>query len=103
MAEFCKACSIELSNKDHGDLAGITSAKNKANGVAAIVICEGCGVIQVDQKGNCISKDCLKNKRSGHGMPYNWKGGDKPDDRGKGELFNHKRSLKKGVKNANRL
>ena len=84
MAEFCKACSIKLYNNDLGDLAGITSAKNQADGVAAIVICEGCGVIQVDQDGNCISIDCLKFGQPGYGMPYDWKGGD-AHDRGKGD------------------
>lgn len=98
MAEFCKACS-----GGYNDLAGITSAKNEANGVAAIVICEGCGVIQVDREGNCISIDCKKANQPGHGMPYKWKGGGKSNDRGKGELFNHKQSLKRGVENANRL
>jgi hypothetical protein len=34
------------------------------------VICEGCGLIQVDQLGQCISKDCLKQGQYGHGMPY---------------------------------
>lgn len=95
MADFCKACSLELSNRDYGDLAGITSKKNKSNGVAAIVICEGCGVIQVDCEGNCISVDCLKVGQLGHGMPYNWKGGGTSKDRGKGVLFNRKSNLRK--------
>ena len=96
MADFCKACSIKLSNKDYGDLAGITSKKNEANGVAATVICEGCGVIQVDCEGNCISVDCLKVSQPGHGMPYKWKGGGTSKDRGKGRLFNYKVNFKKG-------
>lgn len=97
MAEFCRACSIQLHGKDFDDLAGITSTKNESNGVAAIVICEGCGIIQVDHEGNCISTDCLKMGQPGHGLPYNWKGGDKSNvkGRGKGELFNHKPKLRK--------
>ena len=95
MASFCKACSIELFGKDLGDLAGITTTKNEASGLAAVVICEGCGVIQVDHEGNCISPDCLCKGQPGHGVPYNWKGGDKPNDRGKGQLFNRKPNLKK--------
>ena len=67
-----------------------------SNKAAAIVICEGCGVIQVDQEGNCISTDCQQAGQPGHGIPYNWKGGDKPNDRGKGILFNRKRNLRKG-------
>ena len=90
MTRFCKSCSPLAS-----DFAGITSTKNKTNGLAAIVICEGCGVIQVDPDGNCISTDCLKMGQPGHGLPYNWKGGGKANDRGKGVLFNHKPNLKK--------
>ena len=95
MASFCKSCSIEIFDKDVGDLAGITSEKNETNGVAAIVICEGCGVIQVDHAGNCISIDCLRVNQPGHGMPYKWKGGGTLNDRGKGRLFNRKPNLKK--------
>ena len=95
MANFCKACSIKLHGKDFGDLAGITSVKNELEGLAVIVICEGCGVIQVDKDGNCISPDCLCTGQSGHGIAYRWKGGDKANDRGKGQLFNRKPNLKK--------
>jgi hypothetical protein len=61
MAEFCRQCSIELFGRDHGDLAGITSRRDYQKGLAEVVICEGCGVIQVDPNGNCISNDCIKN------------------------------------------
>jgi hypothetical protein len=95
MAEFCKACSIKLDGKDFGGLAGITSVKSELEGLAAIVICEGCGVIQVDKEGNCISLDCLCAGQLGHGLAYGWKGGGKANDRGKGQLFNRKPNLKK--------
>ena len=85
-----------MFDKDVGDLAGITSKKNEANGVAVTVICEGCGVIQVDRAGNCISIDCERANQPGHGIPYNWKGGDKSNERGKGKLFNRKLNLRKG-------
>ena len=91
MASFCRACSIKLRGKDFGDLAKITTKKNEANKVAAIVICEGCGVIQVDNAGNCISTDCLCAGQPGHGLPYNWEGGGTSNDRGKGKLFNRKK------------
>ena len=95
MAEFCKACSLELLGKDFSELANITSKKNESNGVAVTVICEGCGIIQVDHAGNCISTDCLRAGQPGHGLPYNWKGGGKQNDRGKGRLFNNKQNLRK--------
>ena len=61
MAEFCKQCSLELFGEDYGDFAGLTSKKQYKKGFAAIVLCEGCGPIQVDPEGKCISPDCLKN------------------------------------------
>ncbi len=68
MAEFCKACAIEFAEIDYGDLAHITSKKDEKEGKYVVVICEGCGVIQVDHKGNCVSKDCLKKGEEGHGV-----------------------------------
>lgn len=85
MADFCKACSIEYDGEDHGDLAGITREKHEKEGLAAVVICEGCGIIQVNHAGECVSPDCLKVGQSGHGVPFNWRGGEK-GTRGKGKL-----------------
>ncbi len=60
MADFCHKCSIDLFGEDFGDLAGITEEEPWRQGLACIVICEGCGPIQVDPLGNCVSEDCLK-------------------------------------------
>ena len=68
MADFCKQCAEEIFGKQAkrdgicllSDLRGITSKKDYAKGLAAVVICEGCGPIQVDPEGNCVSEDCLK-------------------------------------------
>ena len=60
MADFCRQCSLELFGKDFGDLANITKKRDYKKGLAVVVLCEGCGYIQVDPKWNCISKDCLK-------------------------------------------
>lgn len=60
MADFCKQCSIEMFDQDFEELAGITSHADWQEDKAAVVICEGCGPIQVDPEGNCVSKDCLK-------------------------------------------
>lgn len=85
MANFCKACSIELFGKDFGDLAGITRKSHERRGEAMVVICEGCGVIQVNHLGECISSDCLKAGQPGHGVSFKWKGGE-TKTRGKGKL-----------------
>jgi hypothetical protein len=60
MADFCQQCSINLFGEDFGDFNGITKHKDFEKGLSCVVLCEGCGVIQVDPEGRCISKDCLK-------------------------------------------
>ena len=61
MDDFCQQCSIAIFGKDMRDLAGITTKEDYKAGKAALVICEGCGYIQVDPEGKCITKDCLEN------------------------------------------
>ena len=51
MAEFCNQCAEELS-LPKGDFARITSWLEHLKKVNAIVLCEGCGFILVDHKGN---------------------------------------------------
>lgn len=59
MADFCKQCSIEIFGEDFGDLEGITTPEQQAEGKFCVVLCEGCGAIQVDVEGACIS-DCIE-------------------------------------------
>lgn len=60
MADFCAQCAEALGFEDLNDLAGITHPEDfNEHGRACVVICEGCGPIQVDPAGNCISPDCL--------------------------------------------
>ncbi len=59
MADFCAQCANDLDFPNI-DLKGITSQEDWKKGKANIVICEGCGYIQVDPEGNCISNSCLK-------------------------------------------
>lgn len=59
MADFCKQCSEELFDKDFKELADITSKIAEMENLYSIVICEGCGTIQVKNDGSCIG-DCLK-------------------------------------------
>ncbi len=63
MSDYCKQCSEKIFRQDFGDMKGITKPEDWAKDMAACVICEGCGHIQVDPEGNCITKDCL---RRGH-------------------------------------
>lgn len=60
MADFCKQCSEELFTEDFGDLKGLSTQENTLAGEFALVVCEGCGTIQVDHTGKCVSKDCLE-------------------------------------------
>ena len=60
MADFCRQCSIRIFGEDYHDLAKITTPEDWTQGKSAVVLCEGCGPIQVDPEGNCISKDCLE-------------------------------------------
>jgi len=70
MADFCRACTEELA-PGYGvvnDFVGVGTRKDNKNGSFGLVLCEGCGPIQVDYKGNCISGDCLKSNQPGHGV-----------------------------------
>lgn len=60
MSDFCQQCSLETFGKDCGDLAGLTKPEAWAEDLANVVICEGCGITQVDPEGRCIATDCLK-------------------------------------------
>lgn len=63
VARFCRQCSIDLFGEDYRELAGIISKEQWKRGEVASVLCEGCGSIQVDPDGNCISPDCENNHR----------------------------------------
>lgn len=60
MADFCQQCSFDYFGKDFEDFKGATSPAEDKAGYAAVVLCEGCGAIQVDSEGRCITADCLK-------------------------------------------
>lgn len=57
MADFCKDCSLEIFGEDFRELAGITKLEDQNKDRYAVVICEGCGIIQVDIEGKCMSHD----------------------------------------------
>lgn len=60
MADFCRQCSMELFGKDFGNMKGATTKEDWEKGLAAVVLCEHCGHIQVDPEGNCVSNDCME-------------------------------------------
>lgn len=73
MADFCKACTEQMFGvfaAENNDMKDLTSQEGWDNGLAASVLCEGCGPIQVDPQGNCVSSDCLEHGKTGHGMPW---------------------------------
>ncbi len=60
MADFCKQCSLKIFGEDFGDLAGLSMIVHTSFRMYCKVICEGCGVTQVDHTGKCVSKNCLE-------------------------------------------
>ena len=70
MADFCKQCSMDIFGEDFKDLSGLTKEEDWQQHKAVATICEGCGLIQVDPDGNCVTTACLKSGRLGHGLPW---------------------------------
>ncbi|AIW04010.1 hypothetical protein EM69_004005 [Salmonella enterica subsp. enterica serovar Typhimurium] len=56
MADFCKECSIDMWGKDTGDLSGLITEAEVKEGYGAVVICEGCGIIRVDNNGKRLEE-----------------------------------------------
>lgn len=57
MADFCYQCSQPLFTEKYWgeDFKGLTTKEDWEKGQAAVVLCEGCGPIQVDPEGRCIT------------------------------------------------
>lgn len=78
MAAFCHQCAIDCAWDN--DFVGITTEADWENGLAAWVLCEGCSplgetidddrMIQVDPQGRCVTDDCLRAGKPGHGLPW---------------------------------
>ena len=67
MADFCTQCTLDTFGKHGSDLSGLNTLEEQSKGLYPVVICEGCGIIQVNHNGDCISPNCLKH----HGDPTN--------------------------------
>jgi len=58
MAEFCNQCTeYRLGAGCAGDFQNLSTSEDTKAGLFAVVLCEGCGAIQVDHLGNCISHE----------------------------------------------
>jgi hypothetical protein len=55
MAEFCHQCAKDIAKGAVSDFFGMCDRDH-----LVVVLCEGCGPIQVDYTGQCQSKDCLQ-------------------------------------------
>ena len=42
------------------DFENISTPEDTANGLYAVVLCEGCGITQVDHTGKCVSPHCYE-------------------------------------------
>lgn len=56
MADFCKECSIKVFGEDFGDLANLGNGEKLKEGHGWEALCEGCGIILVDDDGKRIWK-----------------------------------------------
>lgn len=65
MADFCKQCSIDHFGKDFGELKGLVKP-----GFLIPAICEGCGFINVNSEGECLTPECLEKDKPGHGVEF---------------------------------
>jgi len=53
MSEYCKQCSEVVFGYDRKDFFELCEDSGWL-----VVLCEGCGPIQVDRNGECVSVDC---------------------------------------------
>ena len=54
MADLCHQCARDLFGEDSGDLAGLSTPDDTRAGLFPVLICEGCGPVQVDHAGRRI-------------------------------------------------
>ena len=62
MADFCRQCSIKILgiSGDDNDMKGLSLPADTEAKHYPVVLCEGCGPIQVDHTGKCVSTDCIE-------------------------------------------
>jgi hypothetical protein len=59
-------CTAKLNDKNEYDVRPDwkEGEEGKYLGTFTCVLCEGCGPIQVDADGNCVSEDCIGDHRT---------------------------------------
>ena len=62
MADYCFQCTRDILgvNPVYNDLAELSKPEDTAKKMYPVVLCEGCGPIQVNHLGICMSDDCLE-------------------------------------------
>lgn len=65
MADFCKQCSIATFGKDFEDMARLCTKGDNEKNEYSEVLCEGCGFIQVNYLGECVTAGCLEKHTDG--------------------------------------
>lgn len=60
---------MDIFGKDFRELADFSTAEDTAKGLYTCWICEGCGPIQVDHDGHCVSEDCDGDHRKRRASP----------------------------------
>ncbi len=56
MADFCHQCALDTFGEDIGDLAGISTPADTEASLFPIVLCEGCGPVQVGHTGRRVQE-----------------------------------------------
>jgi hypothetical protein len=54
MADFCNQCARHFGFKS-GDMKNMSTEIDTARERYATALCEECGIIQIDHKGNCVT------------------------------------------------
>ncbi len=57
MSDYCKQCSEYLFSEDFGDFKGLAGEDLLEDGWGYTVLCEGCGLILVDDDGRRLDPD----------------------------------------------
>lgn len=62
MSDFCRQCTVKIlgADGDMNDLKGLSTPEDTKNELYPVALCEGCGPIQVDHTGKCVSTDCIE-------------------------------------------
>lgn len=60
MADFCKQCADELFDGQFNSFKNLSTELDDKAKLYTCVLCEDCGFIQVNSKGECVSPDCKK-------------------------------------------